>query len=325
MFFTRLFLLAVTLLIVCLPPLQFCLTATARAAEPQVVVTIKPIHALAAAVMAGVGEPKLLIEGTASPHTFALKPSDARLVNGATVFVRVSEGLEPFTTKLVRSLPKNVRVVTLQDTSGLTLHRLRDGGTFESHSSGKTHAHGHNHHAQGASDSTDGHIWLDPTNAKLMARAMADQFAAVMPRQADILRANAERLTVQLDRLDREIESELRPHTAKPYVVFHDAYQYFERRYGLSPVGSVTINPDVPPSAKRLTELRAKLKGLRAACVFAEPQFAPKVIDIIVEGTTTRRGLLDPLGATIPAGPAHYETLIRSLASGLKSCLADPS
>ena len=117
----------------------------------------------------------------------------------------------------------------------------------------------------------------------------------------------------------------LQPVRGKPYIVFHDAYQYFERRYGLEPAGSVTVSPDVPPSAKRLTELRARIATLKAACVFAEPQFQPRIIDTIVEGTAARRGTLDPLGAAIPAGPEQYVTLMRALAADLKSCLADPA
>ena len=140
-----------------------------------------------------------------------------------------------------------------------------------------------------------------------------------------MFRANAAGLGQELDRLDRELGAALAPVKAKPYIVFHDAYQYLERRYGLQAVGSVTLSPDVPPSARRLTELRRKITDLKAACVFAEPQFTPKIITTIIEGTAARRGTLDPLGAAIPAGPEHYFTLLRGLASGLNACLADPA
>ncbi len=306
----------------------------ARSAELKVVATIKPIHALATAVMRGAGEPKLLIDGAGSPHTFTLKPSDAKALNAANVFLRVSESLEPFTGRLVKSLPVTVRVVTLEATPGLTLHALRTGETFEAdvHESagkaGHNHGAGHQHHRplpKATVVPIDGHVWLDPTNAKLIASAIAEALAAAAPDQAATFRANAAEFGRQLDQLDAELAEALKPVAGKPYIVFHDAYQYLERRYGLTPAGSVTVSPDVPPSAKRLTDLRRKIAGLKATCIFAEPQFAPRVIDTIIEGTAARRGTLDPLGAAIPAGADQYAKLMRALAADLKSCLANPA
>lgn len=304
----------------------------AEASELKVVATIKPVHSIAAAVMAGAGAPKLLIDGVGSPHTFALKPSDAKLVNDAQVLIRVSEGLEPFTGKLVKSLPAKVRVVTLQETPGLTLLPMREGGPFEAHDHGgdKGHKHGHGHSHGSKSKGKpaaemDGHIWLDPDNAKKIASHIAEQLAAVAPAQAETFRKNAAEFGTRLDSLGTELEAKLKPAAGKPYIVFHDAYQYFERRYGLAAAGSVTVSPEVPPSAKRLTDLRKKIGTLKATCVFAEPQFAPKVIDTIVEGTSARRGVLDPLGSSIPAGPDQYPAMMKALASDLGSCLANPS
>jgi len=139
------------------------------------------------------------------------------------------------------------------------------------------------------------------------------------------LRANADALSIRLDALAKELAETVKPATGKSYIVFHDAYQYFERRYGLAPAGSVTIGPDVPASARRISALRKKVADLKAACIFAEPQFAPRLIDPIIEGTQVRRGVLDPLGAAIPAGPEQYFALMRALASDLRTCLASPS
>ncbi len=294
----------------------------AGASKPSVVATIRPIHSLVAAVMQGTGEPRLLVEGIASPHTYVLKPSDAKALANADVVFRVSEGLEPFTAKLVQSLPKTVRVVTLEATPGLTLYALRTGATFETHDHGaKGHKHGHKHEAGG----TDGHIWLDPANAKLLAAAIAQTLAQAAPQHADRYRANADALVARIDALTTELDAAVRPLAGRSYVVFHDAYQYFERRFGLTPAGSVTVSPEVPPSARRITALRRKITELRAVCIFAEPQFAPKVIDPIVEGSSIRRGTLDPLGAAIPAGPEQYPALLRALANDLRSCLTNPS
>jgi zinc transport system substrate-binding protein len=300
----------------------FALTASAAADDLKVVVTIKPAHAIVAAVMQGVATPELLVDGVASPHTFAMKPSDARRVNAAHVFIRVSESLEPFTARLARSLPGSVRVVTLASVPGLTLHKLRTGGSFEAHAHAeKSHGHGHSH---GKSD-TDGHIWLDPENAKLIAKHVAEVLGSLRPADAGRMRSNAEQFAAEVSALSREIEARLKPVSGRPYLVFHDAYQYFERRYGLTPVGSVTVSPEVPPSARRLMELRGKIASLQAVCIFAEPQFAPKVIETIAEGTTARKGVLDPLGAALPAGPGHYAALLRALAEDLAGCLANPS
>ncbi len=305
----------------------------AQAAELRVVATIKPIHALAAAIMQGVGVPRVLIDGAGSPHTFTLKPSDAKVLSEATVFLRVAEGLEPFTIRIVASLPKTVRVVTLEYTPGLTLHPLRTGATFEADDDGhkpdlkaskSAQAHQHHRPLPSAAQAMDGHIWLDPANARILATAIAEVLADAAPEHAAVFRTNAKTLGERLDQLDRELAATLQPLNGRPYIVFHDAYQYLERRYGLTPAGSVTLSPDVPPSARRLTELRQKIATLNAACVFAEPQFTPKIIDTIIEGTVARRGTLDPLGAAIPAGPEHYVTLLRALASDLKSCLAKP-
>jgi zinc transport system substrate-binding protein len=309
------------------------LAPRAGAADLEVVATIKPIHSLAAAVMAGVAEPRLLIDGAGSPHTFALKPSDAKALNTADVVLRVSDGLEPFMIKVLKSLPKTVRVVTLAEVPDLTLHAMRTGGTFEEHAHEKGGSHtGHKHSPGKANhkpddaheEGQDGHIWLDPANAKLIAAHIADVLATEVPEHADRLKANAAELSARLDALSAELKQGLEPLAGRGYVVFHDAYQYLEQRYGLSPVGSVTIGPDMAPSAKRLTELRRKISGLKATCVFAEPQFEPKLVGAIVEGTSARKGTLDPLGAAVPAGPELYFTIMRSLVANLRACL-DPA
>ncbi|MFN3745190.1 MAG: zinc ABC transporter substrate-binding protein [Hyphomicrobiaceae bacterium] len=297
----------------------------ARADDLNVVATIKPIHSIAAAVMAGVAEPKLLIDGAASPHTFSLKPSDAKALAAARVVFRVSDGLEPFMIKVIKSLPKTVQVVTLQEAPGLTLHKMRSGGTFEDHdhghNQGKRDKHGHSHgHDKSA---VDGHIWLDPANAATLAVRMAEVLGKAHPAGADRFKANAEAFGREVAALSAELEAKTKPLTGKPFVVFHDAYQYFERRFGLEAAGSVTVSPDVAPSARRLSALRRKINELKAVCVFSEPQFEPRLIVTITEKTKAKRGVLDPLGVSIPAGPAHYATLLRNLAADFESCLKE--
>lgn len=305
------------------------MTTAPALAELKVVATIKPVHALVAGVMEGVGQPTLLVGGRASPHSFALKPSDARALNEADVFFRVSEAVEPFTAKLVKSLPASVGVVTLADAPGVETLGARTGGTFEAHS--------HEHesvakiwaadHGEGDHDgeSRDGHVWLDPENAKRMVAEIARALAAASPGDAATFDRNAARVTAEIDALEARLKRELEPVRDKPFVVFHDAYQYFERRFGLDAVGSITVSPEAAPSARRLIELRRKIAGLGAACVFGEPQFSPNLVAAVAEGTGARTGTLDPEGALVAPGPAAYSALLTNLAAGLVACLAQKS
>jgi zinc transport system substrate-binding protein len=298
-------------------------SAAPAAAGLSVVVTIKPLHALVARVMGETGSPQLLIQGTLSAHTYALKPSDASRLNAADIFFRMSEAMEPFTARVVKSLPKGVQVVTLQETPRLTLLERRSGASFEASSPGNDHGkghHGHGHsHGHGA---IDGHAWLDPVNAGQMADRITEILGARAPAQAAVFSANAARLKAELDALHAELARDLAPLVGKPYVVFHDALQYFELRYGLKPVGSIAVSPEVSPSARRLTALRARIGQGGAECVFAEPQFDTRLVTAVVEGTPARVGTIDPEGSRIEPGPDHYFTLLRNLARDLKACLA---
>ena len=294
----------------------------------RVVATIKPLQSLVAAVMEGVGTPALLVTGAQSPHTYALRPSDAKALNEADVFFRVSEQVEPFTGKIVKSLPESVRVVTLADAPGLELLDVRTGDTFEAHE----HDHGHDHDGEDADEHDehaafreparrDGHVWLDPRNARAMVAEIARVLAEASPGDAETFKHNAARLTERLEALESELARGLAPVAGKPFVVFHDAYHYFERRFGLAALGSITVSPEVPPSAHRLTEIRKKISALGAACVFAEPQFQPRLVAVVIEGTGAHAGTLDPEGALIQPGPDGYFALMRALAAGLTQCL----
>lgn len=309
--------------------------AALSAAELNVVATIKPIHSLVAQVMDGIGKPALLVDGKASPHSFSLKPSDARALNKADVVFRVSGSLEPFTVKIAEALPKSVALVTLADAPGVALLETRTAATFETHEHGD-HAHGkddhkdHGHEAHGdhhddhdedAHGGKDGHIWLDPENARAIVRATAAALAERAPDLKGKLDANVAAALARIDALDAELKAATAPLAGKPFIVFHDAYQYFERRYGLQAAGSITLNPEVKPSAKRLSAVRAKVKELGATCVFAEPQFSPKIVASVIEGSTARAGELDPEGAGLSNGPDLYEALMRNLARSLGDCL----
>jgi zinc transport system substrate-binding protein len=293
-------------------------TFSAAHAELAVVATIKPLHALVALVMEGTGTPELLVGGTSSPHTFSIKPSDASKLARAHVVFRVSEAVEPFTTKMVAGLPKATTLVTLQSAPGIKTLPRRAGGPFE----GDAHDHndGHGHGAK--KSAVDGHVWLDPANAAVMLDAIAAALAAKAPENAAKYQANATAAKARLEALSAELAQELAPVAGKPFVVFHDATQYFEKRFGLTVAGSITTDPDVPASGKRLSALRAKIMNSGAVCVFSEPNFEAKVINAVIEGTSARTAVLDPEGATLTPGPELYEMLLRTMAKSIKACLA---
>lgn len=304
------------------------LSAAAETPPPAVVGSIPPVHSLVAAVMAGVGEPKLLVKGGASPHTASLRPSDAAALQKADLVFWIGDGLEAFLAKPLAALPDRAKVVALDAAAGVRLLPVRQGGVWDGHSGADEHEehehaeqhddHGADGHGEGALDM---HIWLDPENAKAMATAIAQALAEADPARADVYAGNVKALHQRLTALDEELRAELAPVTGKPYIVFHDAYQYFEARYGLSPAGAITISPERAPGAKTLSEIRERIRTSGAACVFREPQFEPDLVKTVIGGSFARVGVLDPIGADIPPGAEAYPALLSQMASSLRGCL----
>ncbi|CAN7476400.1 zinc ABC transporter substrate-binding protein ZnuA [Rhizobium sp. LjRoot30] len=315
---------------------------TAKAEAPQVIVSVKPIHSLVAAIMKGVGEPGLIVEGAASPHTYNMKPSNAQKLQDANVVFWVGHGLEAFLDKPLDALGGDATVVALEDAPGLTKLKFREGGAFEAHDHGEhegeeghahagEHAHedGHTHEEAGAHHHEEGefdmHLWLDPVNAKAMADEIEKTLVKVDPANADTYAANAKALDEKLDALDKELADIVAPVKDKPFIVFHDAYQYFEHRYHVRVAGSITVSPENMPGAERIAEIHKKVGDLGATCVFAEPQFEPKLIKVVTEGTPAKSGTLDPEAATLTEGPDLYFDLMRGIATSLKTCLSEAS
>jgi zinc transport system substrate-binding protein len=267
-------------------------------AAPNVVVTIKPIHSLAAAILEGVAEPKLLLEGAASPHAYALKPSDAEALSRADAVVRVSENLEVFLNKAIASLSAKARIIDLEKAPGLTLLSVRKGGLMQEVSAEDDGDE--DHHDHGA---TDVHFWLDPMNAISIAGYLTQQLADMDPDHGAQYRANEQRLKAKLAALDVELKGVFAGLSDKPFIVFHDVTQYLEKRYGLHGLGAVTLSPERAPGARRLSEIRDKIKVAKAICVFSEPQFPPKLVETLIDGTRAKKSVLDEIGAAIPPGP----------------------
>ncbi len=288
---------------------------------PEVVVSIKPLHSLVAGVMEGVGEPQLLIKGGGSPHGYVLRPSEARLLSDAQLVVWMGRQLESFLEKSLSTLGRNARQLELAEALEAVLLPVREGGGWEAHDDHEDSAR--HYHAEDQvekhdpNEQYDQHLWLDPLLAKLIVEKTASVLVEIDPVHRVQYLQNAERLKKRLDGLHARLKTKLDHYRNVPYVVFHDAYQYFEVAYDLNAVGSITIDPERKPGARRILELREKIKELNARCVFSEPQFEPRVVLTVIEGSGAKRGVLDPLGGGIAAGPEAYFLLMDALADNL--------
>ncbi|MDR0247232.1 MAG: zinc ABC transporter substrate-binding protein [Burkholderiales bacterium] len=286
------------------------------AAPPKVVASIGPVYALVAGVMEGVGTPTLLLKGTASPHGYALRPSDAVVLTDADVVFWVGTPLEGFLEKSLKT--NKTRNVALIETVSVR-YPAREGGVWggDSH----MHDHAHNHDYRHYEMSVDPHIWLDPTNAGDMVEAIARELSALDVENSKRYETNASALRQRLTALDHEIERMLEPLRYAPFIVFHDGYQYFEKRYDLNGVGAIAVNPEQKPSAQRLRVLRDKIRKSDVACVFAEPQYSDGLIKSIVEGTVARYSIWDPLGSRIAPSADAYFLMVRQLGENGRHCL----
>lgn len=274
-------------------------------AAPKVLATIKPVHSLVAAVMSGAGTPELLIGGALSEHSYELKPSDARKIREADLIFEIGPDMETYLSGALGGS----KLVVLEHAPGIHLQQARHGGLWEGDDT---------QHKLGL---TDPHIWLDPQNAIAMTRAITEALSKADPAGAARYRSNAAKRIAELEALDRDLKARLAPIKTVPYLVFHDAYHYFEARYGLSPAGAITVSPERPVGARRLAALREAVAEGKAVCIFREPQFPPKLIDTLDAGTKAKVGVLDPLGADLTPGPDLYPQLMRQLAQSLTNCL----
>jgi zinc transport system substrate-binding protein len=292
----------------------FLVTASAGpvVAGAKVVVSIKPVHSLVAGVMAGIGAPHLIVEGSASPHAYAMKPSDARALQEADVVFWVGPLLETFLAKALVQLPETTRVVELMSREGVVRHAVRTGTDW---SNGHNGDHEHRHEA------VDPHIWLDVENAKAIIAMAASELAEADPANTARYRANAVAVRERLAVLEDEIAAQLRPVQDRPFLVFHDAFQYFEKRFGLNAVGAVSLGGGRAPGARHVRALRQRIEKQGIVCLFTEPQFEPRIARVIAEGTGVRTAVLDPVGAGLETGMALYFKLMRRNATALAECL----
>ncbi len=280
--------------------LAMLIAGRAFAAAPRVVASIKPIHALVAGVMDGVGVPALLVEGSASPHSYALRPTAAKTLSEADVVFWIGPELETTLEKPLVSLSAKAHVIGLLRADGVKALR----GV--------------------SAETVDGHIWLDVENARAMVTAIAETLSKADASHAQSYARNAADVKAKLAALDENLRVILAPAQSRPFIVFHDAYRYFTNRYGLNMLASVTINPDQPPGARHVAELKAIIARNTSICVFVEPQFQPKLMSIFHESANARVGVLDPEGSALPPGSALYTDLMQGIADNLVRCLSVP-
>ena len=315
-------------------------------AEIKVVTSIKPIHSLASYLMDGVAKPDLIVDGYASPHGFALKPSHAKMLQNADLIFWVGEDLESFLEKPLSSIAKKAEKIELMEIKGLNVLKFRERNIFDDHDDhghddhddhgkkeddhddhdhddhGKKDGHddhddhdGHEGHAHGEFDP---HIWLDPMNAKVILNEMVEHLIENDAKNASKYKSNLKKALKEIDKLNKDVKAELSKSTAS--IVFHDAYQYFEERYNVNILGAFTVNTDVMPGAEQLAEIREIIEHDKVACVFSEPQFNPDIINAVAKDMKIKTGVVDPLGATLDPGKDLYFNLIRNMSASFKGC-----
>ena len=308
-------------------------------ADLNVMASIKPIHSLVSMVMEGIAEPSLLVSGAASPHTFSMKPSQAKQMEKADVIFWVSPALETFLEKPLETIGSGAKTYELIEMTNLKRLSFREGGPFEGHlhDDHKEHAeeghgkhkehsdedHGkHKEHAEeGHSEGEfDPHVWLDPNNAKLMLSYISHELGEIDPANASKYEKNAATAKLSIDKVSLSIEKELTPYKGSGFIVFHDGYQYFEKRFGLQASGSISVHPDTVPGAQRMSKIRKVLRNSSVKCVFNEPQFETRVVNTIIDGTGKKSVQIDPLGSSLTSGKRLYLDLMMNMGESFHEC-----
>ena len=315
-------------------------------ADIKVVASIKPIHSLASYLMDGVAKPDLIVDGYASPHGFAMKPSHAKMLQNADLIFWVGEDIESFLEKPLSSIAKKAEKIELMEIKGLQVLKFRERNIFDDHDDhghddhddhGKKEDdhddHGHDDHGKKDGhddhDDHDGHeghhhgefdphIWLDPVNAKVILKEMAEHLIENDSKNEATYKSNLKKALNDIDKLTADVKAELNKSVAS--IVFHDAYQYFEERFNVNILGAFTVNTDVMPGAEQLKEIREVIEHDKVACVFSEPQFNPDIIKAVAKDMNIKTGVVDPLGATLNPGKSLYFDLIRNMSASFKGC-----
>ena len=315
-------------------------------AEIKVVTSIKPIHSLASYLMDGVGKPDLIVDGFNSPHGFSMKPSHAKMLQNADLIFWIGEDLESFLEKPLNSIAKKAEKIELIEIKGLNVLKFRERNIFDEHDHDDhakkeddhddhddhakkedDHEDDHDDHAKKEDDHDheghghgeyDPHVWLDPINAKVILKEMTEHLIENDSKNASTYKSNLDKALKDIDKLTMDVMTELNESTSS--IVFHDAYQYFEKRFNVKILGAFTVNTDVMPGAEQLSEIREIIEHDKVKCIFSEPQFNPDIIKVVAKDMNIKTGVVDPLGATLNPGKDLYFDLIRNMSASFKGC-----
>ncbi|MDB2407967.1 zinc ABC transporter substrate-binding protein [Jannaschia sp.] len=338
-----------------LAPVAATLMATTAMSDvPSVAADIAPIHSLVARVMDGLGTPNLVIQAGASPHEYTLRPSEAGALQDADLVFWIGEDLTPWMENAVETLAEDADVTTLLDVDGITLLDFRESALFEAHDHGDHDEHaedvghddhdhadhvdeaGHESHAEDAGHHDDGddddhaahdhgahdpHAWLSPDNAAVWLNTIAAELSAADPDNAGTYFANAAAGREEIATLKAEIEATLAPVRGGRFIVFHDAYHYFETAFDVPAAGAISVSDAADPSPARIAEIQARVAGEGIDCVLTEPQFNAGLVTTVLDGTDAKTSVMDPLGSDLDLGPTLYPQLLRNLATTLTGCL----
>jgi zinc transport system substrate-binding protein len=292
------------------------LSIAAAQADVRVVTSIKPLQLIAAAVQDGAGTPEVLLPPGASPHHYALRPSDVRRVQQADLLYWIGPDMEGFLPRVLKN--RTLPVVAVQSLPGLHLrHFAADSASHEEHDDEGHDEHDHDHRP----GSLDAHLWLSSANARVIAAKMAKDLGAADPANASRYASNATAFSARLDALDARIKARVAGIAGKPYFVFHEAFDYFEDAYGLKHAGVFSVASEVQPGAQHVAAMRARLTDVGKTCVFSEPPLRPRLAETLTTGLPVKLAELDALGADIPGTAAGYEQLLNALGDNLAGCL----
>ena len=298
-----------------------------QADVPKVATDIAPVHGLVARVMQGLGSPDLVVQPGASPHGYSLRPSEALALNRADFVFWMGEALTPWLEGSIETLAPDARVIELLHVDGVIELPFREGARFAGHQDGEHGEEGHEgetHEEEGHDDhdheGIDPHAWLAPDNGKLWLDLIAAELAQLDPDNAAGYRANAKTGKAEIDAAVITIDAALGPLRSGGFVVFHDAYQYFEASFDLSALAAISLSDATAPSPARIGEVRDTVAELGVSCVFSEPQFNPGLVATVLDGTGAKTAVIDPMGTEIPLGPQFYTLLLRDLGQRMADC-----
>ena len=315
-----------------------------RADVPSVAVDIAPVHSLVAQVMGKLGNPALVISPGASPHGYSLRPSEAQALQDAGIVFWVSAGLTPWLADTIVTLAPDATRVELLEVDGTTELAMREGALFEAHGheedadedhgdeehnenhDDEEHDGGHDEHASDSGDehdhgAHDPHAWLDPSNAAIWLDTIADELSKADPANSETYMANAASGKAKLEQLKTDVQDVLAPVRDRNFIVFHDAYQYFENAFDFPASGAISISDASKPSPARIQQIRDRVAQANVTCVLAEPQFNPDLVNTVLDGTDAQSSTIDPLGSHLDIGPTFYAELVRELAQTVADCV----